>query len=80
MIPVHLFVVSFSAGIQHEQHEIILYLRQENRVLKALRHQHLRLTDHDRQRLATLGERLGRRMLAQIALIVTPGMKAFVGS
>ena len=48
-------------------------MREENRVLKAqLRHQRLRLTDHDRRRLAVLGERLGRRMLAQVATIVTP--------
>jgi putative transposase len=48
-------------------------LREENRVLKAqLRHRRLRLTDNDRRRLAALGERLGRRVLAQVATIVTP--------
>ena len=73
MIPVQLFVASFLGWLQPEQREIILYLREENRVLKAqLRHQRLRLTDHDRRRLAVLGERLGRRMLAQVATIVTP--------
>ena len=73
MIPVQLFVASFLGWLQHEQHEIILYLREENRVLKAqLRHRRLRLTDSDRRRLAALGERLGRRMLAQVATIVRP--------
>ena len=68
MISVQLFVASFLGWLQHEQHEIILYLREENRVLKAqLRHRRLRLTDSDRRRLAALGERLGRRMLAQVA-------------
>jgi putative transposase len=48
-------------------------LREENRVLKAqLRHRRLRLKDNDRRRLAALGERLGRRVLAQVATIVTP--------
>ena len=34
MIPVQIFVASVG-WLQHEQHEIILYLREENRVLKA---------------------------------------------
>jgi hypothetical protein len=59
---------SFLGWLQHEQHEIILYLREGNRVLKAqLRHRRLRWTDNDRRRLAALGERLGRRVLAQVA-------------
>jgi hypothetical protein len=73
VIPLQLFVAFFLGWRRHEQHEIILYLREENRVLKAqLRHRRLRLTDNDRRRLAALGERLGRRMLAQVATIVTP--------
>jgi putative transposase len=72
VIPVQLFVASLFGWLQHEQHEIILYLREENRVLKAqLRHRRLRLTDNDRRRLAAL-ERLGRRVLAQVATVVTP--------
>jgi putative transposase len=73
VIPVQLFVACFLGWLHHEQHEIILYLREENRVLKAqLRHRRLRLTDNDRRRLAALGERLARRVLAQVATIVTP--------
>jgi hypothetical protein len=73
VIPLQLFVASCLGWLQHEQHEIIQYLREENRVLKAqLRHQRLRLTDDDRRRLAALAARLGRRMLARIATIVTP--------
>jgi hypothetical protein len=68
VIPLQLFVASCLGWLQHEQHEIIQYLREENRVLKAqLHHQRLRLTDDDRRRLAALGARLGRRMLARIA-------------
>jgi hypothetical protein len=71
--PLHLFVAPLLGWLQREQNEIIQYLREENRVLKPqLRHQHLRLTDDDRRRLAALGARLGRRMLAQVATIVTP--------
>jgi putative transposase len=73
MIPLHLFVASFLGWLQCEQHQVIEYLREENRVLKAqLRSQRVRLTDHERRRLAVLGARLGRRLLAQVATIVTP--------
>jgi putative transposase len=59
--------------IHHEQHAIILYLGEENRVLKAqLRGQRMRLTDGERRRLAVLGARLGRWLLTELATIVTP--------
>jgi putative transposase len=59
----------------NEQHDIIQYLREENRVLKGqLRDQCLRFTDNDRRSLAALGVSLGRRILAHVATIVTPDM------
>ena len=52
---------------------MIAFLREENRVLKArLEGKRLRLNDSERQRLAELGHRLGRRLLGDIATIVTP--------
>jgi putative transposase len=52
---------------------VIVYLREENRVLKAQPHgRRMRLTDDERRRLAAIGHRLGRRLLAQSATIVTP--------
>ena len=49
------------------------YLQEENRVLKEqLGGKRLRLTDQQRRRLAVKGKRLGRRVLGQIAGIVTP--------
>ena len=49
------------------------YLVEENRVLRRqLRGQRLQFTDDDRRRLAVLGHRLGRRVLRQIATVVTP--------
>jgi hypothetical protein len=48
-------------------------LREENRLLKQqLRGQRLRLSDDDRRRLAAKGAMLGRKLLAQVASIVTP--------
>ena len=51
----------------------IEFLREENRVLKAqLQGRRLRLNDDERRRLAVIGQRLGRRILADVATIVTP--------
>jgi Integrase core domain len=73
VVPLHLLVGSLIGWLQREQHEIIEYLRAENRILKAQLHgRRSRLTDDERRRLAVLGARLGRRILAQVATIVTP--------
>ena len=51
----------------------MVYLLEENRVLKArLRGKKLRLTDAERCRLAVKGKALGRKLLAEVAGIVTP--------
>ena len=73
MIPLQLLVASTIGWLQREQHEVIAYLLEENRILKAqLHNERLRLTDDERRRLAALGAPLGRRLLAQVATIVTP--------
>ena len=73
MIPAQLIVASLLGWLQREQSQAIAYLREENRILKAqLRNQRLRLTDDERRRLASIGARLGRRLLTQVATIVTP--------
>src|SRR5712691_8279315 len=49
------------------------YLMEENRILRGqLSGRRLQLTDDDRRRLAVRGQRLGRRLLSQVATIVTP--------
>jgi hypothetical protein len=71
--PLHLLVTFLVGWLQHEQHEVIQCLREENRVLKArLGNQRVRFTDDERLRLAAIGLRLARRRLAQVAAIVTP--------
>ncbi len=46
---------------------------EENRVLREqLKGRPIRLTDDQRRRLAAKSQRLGRRVLAQVATIVTP--------
>ena len=73
MVSLQLLVASVIGWFQSGQHDVIEYLREENCVLKAqLRSQRVRLTDDERRRLAVLGARLGRRILAEVATIVTP--------
>jgi putative transposase len=56
-----------------QQQHAIEYLREENRILRAqLGSRRLRLTDDQRRSLAARAQLLGRRMLAELATIVTP--------
>ena len=58
----HLFVVSFLGWHKSEQHEIIQYLREANRLLnEPLRTARIRFTADQRRRPAGLGAPLGRR-------------------
>ena len=68
------FVVISIAGWmnQHQQH-VIEYLIEENRVLREqIGNRRLRFSDNQRRRLAARAKKLGRRLLAQVATIVTP--------
>ena len=59
--------------LEREQRDVIAFLHEENRVLKAqLGRRRLRLDDEQRRRLAVLGDRLGRRLLRECATLVTP--------
>ena len=68
------FLILTAAGwMNRHQEDVIDYLREENRVLREQRGPRpLRLTDAQRRRLAVRGQKLGRRILAQVAGIVTP--------
>src|SRR5882724_4438059 len=71
--PVRLLLVTLAGWINRQQQEMIEYLVEENRVLiEQLRGRRVRLTDDQRRRLAARGHRLGRRVLRQVATIVTP--------
>jgi putative transposase len=68
------FVLAALCGWRQREHEdTIAFLREENRLLKArLEGRRLRFDDHERQRLAELGHRLGRALLCRVATLVTP--------
>jgi len=58
--PLHFLLFTFAGWINQHQQAVIEYLQEENRVLKEqLRGKRLRLTDHQRRRLAVKGKRLG---------------------
>ena len=65
-------VLTFAGWVNRHQDDLIAYLREENRVLREhLGPRPLRLTDAQRHRLAVRGQKLGRRVVMQVAGIVT---------
>ena len=67
-------LIAMVAGwINRHQQQVIAYLQEENRVLKA-RHggRRLRLTDTERRHLAALAYPLGRQRLKKLATLATP--------
>ena len=74
-MPIHMqFVVLLLVGwVSRHQQEMIEYLKAENRVLREqLGEKRLRFTEAQRSRLAIAGEKLGRKLLAKVATLVTP--------
>ena len=71
--PFRFLLVAVAGWMNQQQQYAIEYLREENRILRAqLGGRRLRLTDDERRGLAAKARRLGRRVLAEIATIVTP--------
>jgi putative transposase len=67
-------LIILAGWINREQRQIIEYLITENQVLKEkLGKKRILLSDDQRRRLAVKGKILGRKLLRQIATIVTPG-------
>jgi putative transposase len=71
--PFRFVLIAVSGWMNQRQLQVIDYLREENRVLREqLGGRRLRLDDDQRRRLAVKAKALGRRVLAEIATIVTP--------
>jgi transposase InsO family protein len=70
---VRLLVAALTGWLHQEHEEVMAYLVEENRTLRAqLRGRRLLVTDDQRRRLAVRGQRLGRARLRAVATIVTP--------
>src|SRR6266700_620687 len=71
--PFRLLLISLAGYLNQQQHDIIDYLQEENRVLRQqLGSKRLRLNDDQRRRLAIRAKKLGGRVLRELATIVTP--------
>src|SRR5499427_3134849 len=66
-------VISIAGWMNQHQQHVIEYLIEENRVLREqIGNRRLRFSDNQRRRLAARAKKLGRRLLAEVATIVTP--------
>jgi putative transposase len=71
--PFRFLLVSLAGWMNQRQLQIIDYLREENRVLhEQLGERRVRFNDDQRRRLAAKAKGLGRKVLAEVASIVTP--------
>ena len=71
--PFHVLAVILAGWSNRHQLRVIEYLLEENRIFKEqMQKRRLRLTDAQRARLAVKGKALGRKVLDEVANIVTP--------
>ena len=71
--PFRFVVIAIAGWMNQRQLQIIDYVREENRVLREqLGGRRMRLNDDQRRRLAAKAKGLGRKILAEVATIVTP--------
>ena len=71
--PLRFVLVALAGWMNQRQRDVIDYLQEENRALREqLEPRRLRFTDNQRRRLAAKAKILGRRVLRDIATIVTP--------
>src|SRR6478609_7811046 len=73
MDPFRFVLIAVGGWMNQHQLQIIDYLREENRVLREqLGGRRIRFTDDQRRRLAAKAKGLGRKLLREVATIVTP--------
>ena len=71
--PFRFVLIAVGGWMNQHQLQIIDYLREENRFLREqLDGRRMRFNDGQRRRLAAKAKGLGRRLLAEVAIIVTP--------
>jgi len=71
--PFNFLIISIAGWMNQRQQQVIEYLIEENRVLREqIGNRRMCFTDNQRCRLAVKAKRLSRKVLAQVATIVTP--------
>jgi transposase InsO family protein len=71
--PFSFLVISLSGWMNQHQQHLIHYLIEENRVLREqIGNRRMRFSDDQRRRLAARAKKIGRKLLREVATIVTP--------
>jgi len=71
--PIQFVIIALVGWMNNRQLQMIEYLREENRVLREqLGSRRVRFNDNQRRRLAAKAKGLGRKLLAEVAILVTP--------
>jgi putative transposase len=71
--PFQFVVIAMAGWMNQPQQQVVEYLLEENRVLREqIGSRRMRFNDDQRRRLAVKAKRLGRKLLARVATIVTP--------
>ena len=71
--PLQFLLIALAGWVNQQQRDAIDYLQAENRVLREqLGRRRPRFTDAQRRRLAAKAQTIGRRVLRDLATIVTP--------
>src|SRR4051794_8175958 len=71
--PFRFVLIALAGWMNQHQLQMIEYLREENRVLRGqLRGRRVQFNDDQRRRLAAKAKGLGRKLLAEVATLVTP--------
>ena len=71
--PFSLLVTSLAGWMNQHQQHVIEFLMEENRVLREqIGDRRLKFSDNQRRRLAAKAKKLARKLLAQVATLVTP--------
>ena len=73
LFPLQYLIATLALWLNRQQQEVIDYLKEENRLLKAkLADRKLHFTDAERRRLAVRAKVIGRKVLSQLETLVTP--------
>src|SRR5207245_3766206 len=71
--PIQFVMIAVAGWMNQRQQQAIEYLREENRILREqLGDRRVRFNDDQRRRLAVRAKGLGRKLLAEVASLVTP--------
>ena len=71
--PFSFVVVSIAGWMNQHQQHVVHYLMEENRVLREqIGKRKMRFNDDQRRRLAAKAKKIGRKILDDVATIVTP--------